>query len=168
MTDDTYDAEPALGTIVEEGRGALPFALVHGEALVACAAWALGEAGVTAVDLGTEWTGLVDNGEPFVLHDPLCPMTPSGFVRECVDRAVETGTVVVAVDGSGVVLSPVILPGAVVAALPGLPSLDFAELVARLEEQFPVERVVAPASAARVSSLEDVAALEALTTPEKA
>ena len=168
MTDDTYDAEPALGTIVEEGRGALPFALVHGEALVACAAWALGEAGVTAVDLGTEWTGLVDNGEPFVLHDPLCPMTPSGFVRECVDRVVETGTVVAAVDGAGVVLSPVVLPGAVVAALPGLPSLDFAELVARLEEQFPVERVVAPGSAARVSSVEDVAALEVLTTPEKA
>ena len=33
----------------------LPFALVHGEPLVACAAWALGEAGVFLVDLGTGW-----------------------------------------------------------------------------------------------------------------
>ena len=35
-----YDDEPAtpLGVVVERGRGSLPFALLHGESLVACAA----------------------------------------------------------------------------------------------------------------------------------
>jgi 2-C-methyl-D-erythritol 4-phosphate cytidylyltransferase len=47
------ELEPALGTVVEEDRGQLPYALIHGEALVAAAAWALGEAGVTPVDTGT-------------------------------------------------------------------------------------------------------------------
>ena len=122
--------------------------------------------GVTAVDLGTQWAGLVDSGEPFVLHDALCPMTPAAFIAECLARSVATGAVVVAVDGAGTVLSPVVLPGAVVAELDELPSLDFAELVSGLEPRFVVERVPAPASAARVDSLEDVAALEALTTPD--
>ncbi len=166
MTDHPYDAEPALGAILEEGRGALPFALIHGEALVACAAWALGDAGVTAVDLGTEWAGLVDGGEPFVLHDPLCPMVPAALIADCLAQAVASGSVVVAVDAAGVVLSPVVLPAAVVAALDDLPSLDFAELVTRLEARFPVERVRAPASAARVFDLAGVAALESLTTPD--
>ena len=49
--------------MVETDRGSLPFALVHGEPLVACAAWALGEAGVHLVDLGTEWAALVDAGD---------------------------------------------------------------------------------------------------------
>ena len=62
----------------------MPFKLIHGEALVACAAWALGDAGVTPVDPGTPWAGLVDSGEPFVLHDALCPMTPAAFIAECV------------------------------------------------------------------------------------
>ena len=160
------DAAPALGTIVDQDRGALPFALVHGESLVACAAWALGDARVTAVDLGTQWAGLVDSGEPFVVHDSLCPMTPARFISECVARAVETGSVVAAVDDAGAVLSPVVLPGSVVAQLDDLPSTDFAELVRRLEVDFTVERLPAPAAAARVASLEDVAALELLTTPE--
>ena len=43
---------------VDEGRGALPYALIHGEALVACAAWALGEAGVTPVDIGRAVGGI--------------------------------------------------------------------------------------------------------------
>ena len=87
MTDDPYDdAElpPALGLVVDEGRGSLPFALIHGEALVACAAWALGEAGVTPVDLGTAWAGAARAEEPFVLHDALCPMTPAAFIAACV------------------------------------------------------------------------------------
>ena len=167
-TDDTYDPPPALGTIVEEGRGALPFRLIHGEALVACAAWALGAARVTAVDLGTQWAGLVDSGEPFVLHDALCPMTPADFIASCLARSVESGAVVVGVDAAGTVLSPVVLPGAVVAELPALPSLDFAELVAALDGRFAVERVVAPPAAARVASLDDITALEALTAPEPA
>jgi 2-C-methyl-D-erythritol 4-phosphate cytidylyltransferase len=166
--DDEQDPPPALGTIVEEGRGALPFRLIHGEALVACAAWALGAARVTAVDLGTQWAGLVDSGEPFVLHDALCPMTPADFIASCLARSVESGAVVVGVDATGTVLSPVVLPGAAVAELPALPSLDFTELVAALDGHFVVERIVAPAAAARVASSEDITALEVLTAPEPA
>ncbi|RYC14095.1 hypothetical protein [Nocardioides zhouii] len=165
---DDDDATPAFGMIVDEGRGALPFELVHGESLVACAAWALGDARVTAVDLGTTWEGLIDSGEPFVVHDSLCPMTPAAFIAACVARSVETGTVVAGVDEAGTVLSPVVLPATVVAALPDLPSTDLAELVGRLEVAYAVERLVAPAAAARVSSAADVAALELLTMPEPA
>ena len=166
MSTEPDDAAPALGTIVDEGRGALPYELIHGESLVACAAWALGAARVAAVDLGTQWAGLVDSGEPFVVHDSLCPMTPAEFIAACVARSAETGSVVVAVDGAGEVLSPVVLPGEVVAELSGLPSTDFGELVRRLEGRFGVERLLAPAAAARVSSSADVAALALLTTPE--
>ena len=66
------------------------------------------------------------------------------------------------------VLSPVVLPAAVVAELADLPSTDLDELVRRLEAGFAVERLLAPAAAARVSSAADVAALELLTTPEPA
>lgn len=162
---DGDDPTPALGTVVDEGRGALPYRLVHGESLVACAAWALGEARVTAVDLGTPWEAIVDEDEPFVVHDPLCPMTPPSFIAACVDRAVETGAVVVGVDEAGVVLSPVVLPAPVVAALTGVPSTDLARLVELLEASYVVQRRVAPAAAARVSSDADIAALERLTAP---
>ena len=184
--DPDLEAEPvpALGAVVEQDRGSLPFALIHGEALVACAAWALGDSGVTPVDLGTEWEGLIDSGEPFVLHDVLCPMTPAWFIASCVATAVERGAVVVGVrpvtdtvkevaddevgatvDRAGLVsvASPIVLPAAVVAALDGLPSLDFATLVAALRERFPVELVEAPPGARRVASVEDVRVLEALT-----
>ena len=187
MTHDEYDVpdpEPALGSVVEQGRGSLPFTLIHGEALVACASWALGDAGVTPVDLGTEWAGLVASGEPFVLHDALCPMTPASFITTCVATALERDVVVVGcrpvtdtvkavaddVVGSTVdrtslvsVASPVVLPPSVVAALGALPSLDFATLVAALRERFPVELVEAPAAGRRVASEEDVRLLEALT-----
>lgn len=183
---DDSEPQPTLGTVVEEGRGSLPFALIHGEALVTCAVWALGDAGVTPVDLGTEWAGLVDSGEPFVLHDSLCPMTPAAFIADCVLRSAATSAVVVGVrpvtdtvkavtdgfvgetvdrDGLLAVASPVVLPPAVVAALDGLPSLDFADLVADLAARFPVEYAEAPAAARRVASEEDVALLAALTAP---
>ena len=188
MTTDSYDvpeAPPALGAVVDEDRGSLPFALIHGEALVACAAWALGDSGVTPVDLGTQWAGLVDSGEPFVLHDVLCPMTPAWFIAECLNTAVERDTVVVGVrpvtdtvkhvddglvgatvdrDSLVAVASPVVLPASVVAALDDLPSTDFAALVAALARRFPVELVEAPPAARRVASPEDVRLLEALTT----
>src|SRR6478609_4612786 len=179
-----YDVPPALGTVLEQDRGSLPFALIHGEALVACAVWSLGEAEVTPVDAGTLWPGLIESGEPFVLHDSLCPMTPPDFIADCVSRALDHACVVVAVrpvtdtvkvvedglvgatvdrDSLVSVASPVVLPPAVVAALDGLPSTDFVELVAALRRRFPVELVEAPPSARRVGSLEDVAVLEALT-----
>jgi hypothetical protein len=66
------------------------------------------------------------------------------------------------------VLSPVVLPGPVVGRLAALPSTDFTELVRLLEARFAIERVLAPAAAARIASLEDVVALELLTTPEPA
>jgi 2-C-methyl-D-erythritol 4-phosphate cytidylyltransferase len=182
-----YDEELAsLGTVVDEGRGNLPYALIHGESLAAAAAWALGEAGVTAVDLGTTWEGLVDSGEPFVLHDPLCPMTPPAFIADCVAHAVARGCVVVGVrpvtdtvkvvaDGMVgetvdrealvAVASPVVLPAGVVASLDGLPSTDFVALVDALRRRYPVELVEAPPAARRVGSVEDLRVLEALTAP---
>ena len=113
-------------------------------------------------------------------------MTPPEFIAACVARAVENGTVVVAVRdvtdtvkvlegdrlgdtvdraGLAVVCSPVVLPAAVVAELSGPPGPDFAALVEALEARFPVERVPAPAEARRVSSEDDLALLAALTEP---
>lgn len=178
------DPAPALGTVLADGRGSLPFALIHGEALVACAAWALGEAGVLPVDDGTPWAAVVATGEPFVVHDPLCPMTPPEFVAACVARAVEHGGVVVGVrpvtdtvkvvagavvgetvdrDSVVSVASPVVLPPAVVAELDELPSHDAVELVEALRRRFRVELVEAPPAARRVGSEDDVRVLEALT-----
>ena len=190
MTSDAYDDAPtALGSVVEEERDSLPFALIHGESLVACASWALGDSGVTPIDLGTDWSGLVASGEPVVLHDALCPMTPAAFIAECLASAVARNTVVVGVrpvtdtvkrveegvvggvvganvDRSSLVsvASPVVLPASVVAALDGLPSLDFALLVSTLGERFPVEMLEAPAAGRRVASEDDIRLLEALTS----
>jgi len=171
---------------VETGRGSLPFALVHGEPLVAAAAWALGEAGVTIVDLGTGWEALRDSGTPFVLHDALCPLTPPAFVVACVEHAEASAAVTVGVrpvtdtvkelaegrvgatvDRAGLlqVVSPIVLPAAVVAALDGVPTTDFAALVADLAERFPVETLEAPAEARRVADDADLRVLEALTAP---
>ena len=86
-----------MGAVVETDRGSLPFALVHGEPLVACAVWALGEAGVFVVDLGTSWAAVTDADVPFVLHDPLCPLTPPQFIAECVAHAAERAAVTVGI-----------------------------------------------------------------------
>lgn len=171
---------------METGRGSLPFALVHGEPLVAAAAWAMGEAGVTLVDLGTGWAAVQRSGTPFVLHDALCPLTPPAFVAACVAHAEGSAAVTVGVrpvtdtvkelDGNRVgatvdrtmllqVVSPVVLPVSVVAALDDVPSTDFPELVAHLAERFPVETLEAPAQARRVAEDADLRVLEALTAP---
>ena len=168
---DPYDAEdhhPALGAVVDEGRGSLPYALIHGESLVACASWALGSAGVTLVDYSTTWAGIRAAEEPFVLHDTLCPMTPAAFIATCVARSSAGGVVVVGCmtsTGERVIASPVVLPRLVVAALADVPSYDFDELVAALEARFPVEYAEAPSAGARVSSPADVRLLESLTGP---
>ncbi|MCG8152367.1 hypothetical protein GUY44_17910, partial [Pimelobacter simplex] len=86
---------PVAGIVVEEGRGALPFRLIHGESLVAAAAWAAGEAGVDLLDQTVPWEALVERGGPLLLHDPLCPMTPPDFLRACADRAEVADVVVV-------------------------------------------------------------------------
>jgi 2-C-methyl-D-erythritol 4-phosphate cytidylyltransferase len=151
---------------------------------VACAAWALGEAGITPLDVGTSWPAVAESGLPLVLHDALCPMVPASFLRACLDLAETRGAVVVGVrpvtdtiktvsdglvgatiDRNGLfsVASPVVLPPEVVEALDGLPTTDLVDLAAQLANRFPVLTLPAPAEGRRVASLDDVRLLEALT-----
>lgn len=186
--DETAEVPPALGFVAEDGRGSLPFTLIHGEALVAAATWSLGESGVTPVDFTASWEGMVAAVEPLVLHDSLCPMTPPAFIAHCVSTALAREAVVVGVrpvtdtvknlaieDGVPVlgatidrnslisVASPIVLPPAVVAALDDWPSGDFAEIAGSLARRFPVVSVEAPPVGRRVASEDDVRLLEALS-----
>lgn len=186
MTSHEYDPEPppALGLVLEEGRGSLPYALIHGEALLVCAAWSLGEAGVTPVDTGVPWEAVRLAGEPVVLHDALCPMTPPAFIARCVRRALEADVVVVGVrpvtdtvkrvadgvvgetvdrDALVAVASPVVIPPSVARTLESAPGHDLAALVARLAVLHPVEQVEAPPESRRVATVDDVLLLQALT-----
>lgn len=151
---------------------------------MACAAWALGESEVDIVDASVPWAGLAESGDDVVLHDSLCPMTPPDFIRACVERAREIGRPVVGVrpvtdtvkvvtdgfvgetvdrEGLLAIASPLVIPAAV-AAVVDHPSHDLARAVADLVAAgHPVSTVVAPPEARRVSSLEDVRLLEALT-----
>ncbi len=186
-----YDDEPAgpVGVVVERGRGSLAFALLHGEPLVACAAWAMGEAGIQLLDGNTLWDDVRDAGAPLVWHDPLCPMTPPEFLAACVRRAVAedavvagvlpvTDTVKDVVERDGVTLvsqthdrerlrrlaSPLVLPVSVVARLDDWPDDDLVRAVTDLRALGPVIFAEAPSSAARVSSAADVVRLGALTS----
>ncbi|GAB3024656.1 hypothetical protein GCM10011376_10260 [Nocardioides flavus (ex Wang et al. 2016)] len=181
------DAPRGLGLVLDEGRGSLPYALLHGEALVACAAWALGESGVDLVDATVPWAGIVESGEDLVLHDSLCPMTPPSFIAVCLERARETGrpvvgvrpvtdTVKVVTDGHlGATLdrdrllavaSPLVLPAAVLVTLAHCPPGDLARAVAALAAAgHSAETLQAPPEARRVSGEDDVRLLEALTQP---
>ncbi|MGH3350045.1 MAG: 2-C-methyl-D-erythritol 4-phosphate cytidylyltransferase [Nocardioides sp.] len=186
--DEDAGVPPALGIVAEADRGSLPFALIHGEPLVAAATWSLGESGVTPVDFTMSWEGAVAAEEPLVLHDSLCPLTPPAFIAHCVSTALErkavvigvrpvTDTVKTATDEDGVsvlgetldrsalvsVASPIVLPPAVVAALDEWPSGDFAEIAGSLARRFPVVTVEAPSIGRRVGSPEDVRLLEALS-----
>jgi 2-C-methyl-D-erythritol 4-phosphate cytidylyltransferase len=178
----------ALGVVVERDRGSLPFALLHGESLVACAAWAMGEAGVQLLDLTTRWEQVQEAALPLVWHDALCPGTPPQLIADCVRRAVDRDVVVAAVltvtdtvkeldagaDGPVVgqtldrgglrhLASPLVLPARVVGSLDGWPSSDLLTALARLRADHEVELVVGPATAMRVHDLDDLARLEALT-----
>jgi 2-C-methyl-D-erythritol 4-phosphate cytidylyltransferase len=185
------DDQTALGVVPVEERGSLPFALVHGESLVAAATWALSTAGVEIVDVTTLFETVRDSGEVLVVHDPLCPLTPVDFLERAVDACAHSGAVVVGVrpvtdtvkeidpaTGSGglglvgrthpredlmVVASPVVLPAAVVEALEGVETDDLAAWVAALAQRFPVRFLEAPPLARRVGSVEDLAVLEALS-----
>ena len=154
---------------------------------MACAAWALGEAGVDLVDASVPWQGLVESGEDLLLHDALCPMAPPAFLAACLERARTTGSVVVGVrpvtdtvkavsDGAvGATLdrddllalaSPLVLPAAVVSELAQRPVADLARAVGDLAAAgHRVETVEAPPEARRVASGDDVRLLEALTRP---
>ncbi|MEZ0579680.1 2-C-methyl-D-erythritol 4-phosphate cytidylyltransferase [Nocardioides sp. MH1] len=191
MDVETWDDEAgepmrAVGYVVDEDRGSLPYRLVHGEALVAAAAWAMGEAGIDLVDVTVPWHVVADLGRPVVLHDPLCPMTPPDFIASCVRAAAARDVVVVGVrpvtdtvkeaadgrlgatvdrDRLAALASPVVLPARVVAALGSRPEPDLLALVERLRSSGPVELVEAPPAARRVASDEDLRVLEALTDP---
>ena len=184
------DVPRGLGLVLEEGRGALPYALIHGEALVACAAWALGESGVDLADATVSWEGLVESGEDLVLHDALCPMTPPAFLAACLEHARASGRPVVGTrpvtdtvkvvtggdagqlvgetldrDALVAVASPLVLPAAVLATLPQRPSTDLARAVADLAAAgHAVDTMEAPPEGRRVSSADDVRLLDALTT----
>lgn len=180
------EVPPSLGVVVEADRGSLPFTLVHGEALVACAAWALGEAEVRILDASVEWEDVRSADQPVVLHDALCPMTPPAFVVECVRRAVAADVVVAGVrpvtdtvkqvsdgvvgatvdrDGLVALASPVVLPASVVRALDAAPGTDLLALVhgVRDEELGRVELLQAPPEGRRVGSEDEVRLLEGLT-----
>lgn len=151
-----------------------------------CAAWALGDSGVDLVDATVDWEAWVEADRDVVLHDALCPMTPPAFIAACLDRARATGRPVVGVrpvtdtvkevaddrvgrtlDRSSLlaVTSPLVIPAGVVAGLARPPSSDLARAVADLTAAgHRVETVEAPAEGRRVSSVEDVRLLDALTT----
>lgn len=186
-TPDPDDELPtAYGVVLDAGRGTLPFALLQGEPLVACAAWALGQTGVDLLDLGTPWEALVDAEEPLVLHDALCPLAPPAFLAACLVAAVEGDRAVLGVrpvtdtvkrvgddgalgetldrDGLVAVASPLVLPARLVCTLPdpGLDgSLDLGALAAAIAAQEEIVVALAPAAARRVHDLDDVRLLEA-------
>jgi 2-C-methyl-D-erythritol 4-phosphate cytidylyltransferase len=113
-------------------------------------------------------------------------MTPPDFIRACVERARETGRPVVGVrpvtdtvkvvsdgfvgetvdrEGLLAIASPLVIP-AEVAAVIDHPSHDLARAVVDLVAAgHQVETLVAPPEARRVSSVEGVRLLEALTDP---
>ncbi|WP_181311660.1 2-C-methyl-D-erythritol 4-phosphate cytidylyltransferase [Nocardioides campestrisoli] len=187
--DDDENPRPR-GRVLDEDRGRLPYVLLHGEALVVCAAWAVGEAGIELLDHDTPWSDVQEAGAPLVLHDALCPMTPAQFLADCVERCLETGHVVVGVrpvtdtvkqTADGVlggtvdredlrgVSSPVVLPADLLAHLPDLPATDFPTLLESLvlvlgaDRSRWLELVEAPAQGRRVHDADDVRLLEQLT-----
>lgn len=185
------EPDPPLGLVPTEGRGHLPFALVHGESLLAAASWALTTAGVDLYDVSVPFAAVRDSGRDLVVHDPLCPLTPSGFVAEAVEECRRTGAVVVGVrpvtdtvkqvlpgsaergagpalgptvDRAGLVqvTSPVVLPAAVVAGLTEPPT-DLVALVAQLTRRVPVRHLLAPALGGRVVDEAGLGLLAALS-----
>jgi 2-C-methyl-D-erythritol 4-phosphate cytidylyltransferase len=179
-------SEP-LGVVPVEGRGSLPFALVHGESLVAAASWALTTAGAKLFDYGVPFAGVQDSGQMLVIHDPLCPLTPASFLEEAIAESALTGAVVVGVrpvtdtvkeyDGERLgatvdreelmcVTSPVVLPASVVAALDGLDTDDLAQLVEDLTQRFPVRHLPAPPLGRRIVDEADLDVLSALSSTD--
>jgi 2-C-methyl-D-erythritol 4-phosphate cytidylyltransferase len=181
MSSDLDDA-PVLGVVPTDGRGSLPFALLHGESLVAVASWALGETGAELLDFDASWAQVQERQAMLVVHDPLCPAAPVGFLREAVGLAARRHAVVVGVrpvtdtvkvlegelvgetvdrDALVAVASPVVLPSGVVTELDAWPSLDdLAELVSVLRQRFPVTFLEAPTLGRRVTDASDLALLE--------
>lgn len=173
-----------LGWVPLDGRGSLPFALVHGESLVAAASWAVGESGVRLFDASVTFDQVRESGLPLLVHDPLCPLTPADFLAAAAALCVESGTVVVGyrpvtdtvkrraggslgetVDRSGLraVASPVVVPAAVLAGLDGLDTADLPRLVAELATLGEVTWLEAPPVGRRIVDEADLQVLEALS-----
>lgn len=176
-----------LGVVPVDGRGSLPFTLVHGESLVAAASWALTTAGAKLFDYGVPFAGVQDSGQMLVIHDPLCPLTPASFIEEAIAESTQTGAVVVGVrpvtdtikeyDGKRLgatvdreelmcVTSPIVLPASVVAALDGLDTDDLAQLVEDLTQRFPVRHLPAPPLGRRIVDEADLDVLSALSSTD--
>lgn len=186
--------ENPLGVVPTEGRGSLPFALVHGESLVAAASWALTTAGAKLFDYDTSFARVQEAGAMLVVHDPLCPLTPAAFLTEAIEECERSGAVVVGVrpvtdtvkeqgapkDGGpgclGVtvdrdelmcVTSPVVLPATVVDALEDLVTDDLAELVEGLTSRFPVTFLPAPPLGRRIVEESDLEVLAELSARDE-
>jgi 2-C-methyl-D-erythritol 4-phosphate cytidylyltransferase len=177
------ELDDAVGVVPTDGRGSLPFALLHTESLVAIAAWTVGEAGGELLDFTTPWSAVVARELPLGVHDPLGPGTSVEVLRAAVDAAIGSGAVVAGVrpvtdtvkviaDGTVgatvdrttlvAVASPLVLPVAVVAALDDWPDLDdVPALVDALRARFPVTFLEAPAEARRIADESDLRLLEA-------
>lgn len=162
----------AVGVVPTDGRGSLPFALLHGESLVAMAAWSVGDAEIQLLDFDSPWSAVVTAELPLLVHDPLCPGTPASFLVAAVERAVRDDVVVVGSTDSidearnrsepATVASPVVLPVSVIGRIDGWPSLDdLPGWVAHLSERFDVVFVETPSAARRVSDESDVRLLDA-------
>ena len=175
----------ALGVVPDEGRGSLPYALVYGEPLIAAATFAVEGADITVVDPRTEWSTIVDTDLPLVIHDPLCPLTPSPFLGEAVALALELDEVVVGVrpvtdtikidlgdrlgetvDRAALreVTSPLVLPARVVAQLTRMPEGNLADIVGELS-RFGLREIEAPPMSRRVRTAADLPVLEAFGRP---
>ncbi|QNN53876.1 hypothetical protein [Nocardioides mesophilus] len=155
----------ALGVVPTDGRGSMPFALLHGESLVAVAAWAVGHADIELLDFNAAWEDVVARDLPLVVHDPLCPGTPTEFIGRVLERCLASHAVVVGMRGDEVA-SPVAVPPGVLASLEGWPDLaDLPTWVATLRERFPTELVAAPEEARRLAGPDDVLALQELLDP---
>ncbi len=183
-----------LGVVPIDGRGSLPFALVHGESLVAAASWALTTAGATLFDYAVSLAGIQDAEEMLVIHDPLCPLTPASFIEQAIEESRRSGAVVVGIrpvtdtvkeydasaspahpgrlgatldrDALMCVTSPVVLPAGVVAALDDLVLDDLADLVADLSRRFPVRHLQAPPLGRRIVDEDDLDVLSAVSATD--
>ena len=161
--------------------GPLAGLVLHGEPLASHARRRLVDARVEVLVTHTPWPAVVARQLPLVLHDPLCPLTPAEFLAGAVAAA--TGTVVVGsrpvtdtvktICGGRVggtvdrdtlvaVLSPVVLPAALVADLDEWPPVeDLAVLVDDLRSRHPVTFLEAPSLGRRVEDESAVLLLEA-------
>lgn len=167
-----------------EGRGSLPFALVHGESLIAAASWAVGEAGIQLFDASVTFEQLRDSGRPLLLHDPLCPLAPASFLAAAVAQCLATGQSVVGfrpvtdtvkhrqgdalgatADRTGLraIMTPVVIPASILGSLDDVDASDFPALVDRLARHGEIAWIQAPAIAARIGSPAELGMLEALS-----